>query len=150
VGRQLGLGAVEMRNSSYFGAAGYYADRAAEHGLIGIALTNAMPAIAPPGGTEGLLGTNPIGAAFPVPGTDPVIADMATAMVARSRIRHALAAGEKTIPEGWALDPSGRPTTDPAVAVKGSLLPIGGPEGYALALMGGILCGPLSDGEPRL
>ena len=146
--RQMGLGAVAVRNSSHFGAAGYYADRAAEHGLIGLAFTNAMPAIAPTGGTEGLLGTNPIGAAFPIPNADPVIADMATAVVARSRIRHALAAGQKAIPEGWALDPSGEPTTDPAVAVKGSLLPIGGPKGYALSLMVEILCSALSDGEP--
>lgn len=148
IARQYGLGAVAVRNSSHFGAAGYYADRAAEQGLIGLAFTNAMPAIAPTGGTEGLLGTNPIGAAFPIPGADPVIADMATAVVARSRIRHALAAGQKSIPEGWALDPSGQPTTDPAVAVKGSLLPIGGPKGYALALMVEILCSALSDGEP--
>jgi LDH2 family malate/lactate/ureidoglycolate dehydrogenase len=148
IAKQLGLGAVAVRNSSHFGAAGYYADRAAEQGLIGLAFTNAMPAIAPTGGSEGLLGTNPIGAAFPIPGADPVIADMATAVVARSRIRHALAAGQKTIPEGWALDPSGRPTTDPGVAVKGSLLPIGGPKGYALALMVEILCSALSDGEP--
>ena len=143
-----GLGAVAIRNSSHFGAAGYYAERAAEHGLIGLAFTNAMPAIAPTGGTEGLLGTNPIGAAFPIPDADPIVADMATAMVARSRIRHALAAGEKAIPAGWALDPQGQPTTDPAVAVKGSLLPIGGPKGYALALMVEILCSALSDGEP--
>ena len=146
--RQMGLGAVAVRNSSHFGAAGYYAERAAAQGLIGLAFTNAMPAIAPTGGTEGLLGTNPIGAAFPIPNADPVIADMATAMVARSRIRHALAAGQKSIPEGWALDPSGRPTIDPAVAVKGSLLPIGGPKGYALSLMVEILCSALSDGEP--
>jgi LDH2 family malate/lactate/ureidoglycolate dehydrogenase len=148
IAKKYGLGAVAIRNSSHFGAAGYYADRAAEQGLIGLAFTNAMPAIAPTGGTEGLLGTNPIGAAFPIPDADPVIADMATAVVARSRIRHALAAGQKTIPEGWALDPGGQPTTDPAVAVKGSLLPIGGPKGYALALMVEILCSALSDGEP--
>jgi LDH2 family malate/lactate/ureidoglycolate dehydrogenase len=148
IARQMGLGAVAVRNSSHFGAAGYYAERAAEHGLIGLAFTNAMPAIAPTGGTEGLLGTNPIGAAFPIPNADPIIADMATAMVARSRIRHALAAGQKSIPEGWALDASGQPTTDPAVAVKGSLLPIGGPKGYALSLMVEILCSALSDGEP--
>ena len=129
IAKSQGLGAVAVRNSSHFGAAGYYAERAAEQGLIGLAFTNAMPAIAPTGGTEGLLGTNPIGAAFPLPGADPIVADMATAMVARSRIRHALAAGQKTIPEGWALDPEGKPTTDPAVAVKGSLLPIGGPKG---------------------
>jgi LDH2 family malate/lactate/ureidoglycolate dehydrogenase len=143
-----GLGAVAVRNSSHFGAAGYYADRAAEAGLIGLAFTNAQPAIAPTGGLEGLLGTNPIGVAFPVPDADPIVADMATAMVARSRIRHALAAGQKTIPEGWALDPAGRPTTDPALAVKGSILPIGGPKGYALALMVEIFCSVLSDGEP--
>jgi len=143
-----GLGAVAVRNSSHFGAAGYYADRAAEDGLIGLAFTNAQPAIAPTGGLEGLLGTNPIGVAFPVPNADPIVADMATAMVARSRIRHVLAAGQKTIPEGWALDPEGRPTTDPALAVKGSILPIGGPKGYALALMVEIFCSVLSDGEP--
>ena len=117
IARTQGLGAVAVRKSSHFGVAGYYADRAAEQGMIGLAFTNAMPAIAPTGGSEGLLGTNPIGVAFPVPGADPIIADMATAMVARSRIRHALAAGQKTIPEGWALDPEGRQTTDPAVAV---------------------------------
>jgi LDH2 family malate/lactate/ureidoglycolate dehydrogenase len=143
-----GLGAVAVRKSSHFGAAGYYAERAAEEGLIGLAFTNAQPAIAPTGGLEGLLGTNPIGVAFPVPNGDPIVADMATAMVARSRIRHALAAGQKTIPEGWALDPEGRPTTDPALAVKGSILPIGGPKGYALALMVEIFCSVLSDGEP--
>jgi LDH2 family malate/lactate/ureidoglycolate dehydrogenase len=148
IAKKYGLGAVAVRNSSHFGAAGYYADRAAEQGLIGLAFTNAMPAIAPTGGIEGLLGTNPIGAAFPIPGAEPIIADMATAVVARSRIRHALAAGQKSIPEGWALDPSGRPTTDPAIAVKGSLLPIGGPKGYALSLMVEILCSALSDGEP--
>ena len=148
IAKTQGLGAVAVRRSSHFGAAGYYADRAAEQGHIGLAFTNAMPAIAPTGGTEGLFGTNPIGVGFPVPGTDPIIADMATAMVARSRIRHALAAGQTTIPEGWALDPQGRPTTDPAVAVKGSLLPIGGPKGYALSLMVEILCSALSDGDP--
>jgi LDH2 family malate/lactate/ureidoglycolate dehydrogenase len=146
--RTHGLGAVAVRKSSHFGAAGYYAERAAEAGLIGFAFTNAMPAIAPTGATQGLLGTNPIGAGFPIPDADPIVADFATAMVARSRIRHALAAGQPSIPEGWALDPDGKPTTDPAVAVKGSLLPIGGPKGYALALMVEILCTALSDGEP--
>jgi len=143
-----GVGAVAVRNSSHFGAAGYYADYAAARGLIGLAFTNASPAIAPTGGTEGLFGTNPIGVAFPMQNADPIIADMATAMVARSRIRHALAAGQRTIPEGWALDPGGRPTTDPAEAVKGSVLPIGGPKGYALSLLVEILCSALSDGEP--
>lgn len=145
---KFGLGAVAVRNSSHFGAAGYYAEHAADQGLIGLAFTNASPAIAPTGGTEGLFGTNPIGVAFPLQRTDPIVADMATAMVARSRIRHMLAAGQKTIPDDWALDPAGRPTTDPAEAVKGSVLPIGGPKGYALSLMVEALCSALSDGEP--
>lgn len=142
-----GMGAVAVRRSSHNGTAGYYSERAAEQGLIGMAFTNAMPAIAPTGSTEALLGTNPIGAAFPLPDADPIIIDMATSVVARSRIRAMQALG-KPLPEGWALDAEGRPTTDPAVAVKGSVLPIGGPKGYALALMVELLCSALSDAEP--
>lgn len=142
-----GMGAVAVRRSSHNGTAGYYSERAAEQGLIGMAFTNAMPAIAPTGSTEALLGTNPIGAAFPLPGADPIVIDMATSVVARSRIRAMLALG-KPLPEGWAIDAEGRPTTDPAVAVKGSVLPIGGPKGYALALMVELLCSALSDAEP--
>jgi LDH2 family malate/lactate/ureidoglycolate dehydrogenase len=142
-----GMGAVAVRRSSHNGTAGYYSERAAEHGLIGMAFTNAMPAIAPTGSTEALLGTNPIGAAFPLPGRDPIVLDMATSVVARSRIRAMQALG-KPLPEGWAIDAEGKPTTDPAVAVKGSVLPIGGPKGYGLALMVELLCSALSDAEP--
>ncbi|MFN3657169.1 MAG: Ldh family oxidoreductase [Pseudolabrys sp.] len=145
--RTYGMGAVAVRRSSHNGTAGYYSERAAGHGLIGMAFTNAMPAIAPTGSTEALLGTNPIGAAFPLPGADPIVIDMATSVVARSRIRAMLALG-KPLPEGWAIDAEGKPTTDPAVAVKGSVLPIGGPKGYALALMVELLCSALSDAEP--
>ncbi len=143
-----GMGAVAVRRSSHNGTAGYYSERATEQGLIGFAFTNAMPAIAPTGSAVPLFGTNPIGAGFPLPGADPIVIDMATSAVARSRIRYALATGQKAIPEGWALDPTGQPTTDPAVAVKGSLVPIGGPKGYALSLMVELLCSTLSDGEP--
>jgi L-2-hydroxycarboxylate dehydrogenase (NAD+) len=118
--KRYGLGAVAVRNSSHFGGAGYYPERAAQQGLIGFAFTNASPAIAPTGSREAILGTNPIGVAFPLPGADAIVADMATSVVARSRIRAMLALGQKTIPDGWALDPDGRPTVDPAVAVKGS------------------------------
>jgi LDH2 family malate/lactate/ureidoglycolate dehydrogenase len=146
--KQYGMGAVAARNSSHFGGAGYFSERAAGQGLIGFAFTNASPAIAPTGSKEALLGTNPIGAAFPLPGADPIVMDMATSIVARSRIRAMLALGVKTLPEGWALDPDGKPTVDPALAVKGSVLPIGGAKGYALALMVELLCSALSDGEP--
>jgi len=146
--KKFGMGAVAVRNSSHFGGAGYFSERAAKQGLIGFAFTNASPAIAPTGSKEALLGTNPIGAAFPLPGAEPIVMDMATSVAARSRIRYMLALGQKTIPDGWALDPDGKPTTDPAVAVKGSVLPIGGPKGYALSLMVELLCSALSDGEP--
>jgi LDH2 family malate/lactate/ureidoglycolate dehydrogenase len=148
--KNYGLGAVAVRNSSHFGGAGYFSERAAKQGLIGFAFTNASPAIAPTGAREAVLGTNPIGVAFPLPAADPIIADMATSVVARSRIRAMLALGQKTIPDGWAIDPDGKATTDPAVAVKGSVLPIGGPKGYALALMVELLCSALSDGEPGM
>lgn len=145
--KTFGMGAVAVRRSSHNGTAGYFSERAAQHGLIGMAFTNAMPAIAPTGSTEPLFGTNPIGAAFPLPGADPIVIDLATSVVARSRIRAMLTQG-KQLPEGWALDPEGRPTTDPAIAVKGSVLPIGGPKGYSLSLMVELLCSALADGEP--
>jgi len=143
-----GIGAAAMRNSSHFGAAGYYGDRAAARGMIGIAASNASPAIAPTGGVAALLGTNPIGAGVPLPGAAPMVLDMATAVVARSRIRQMLSSGERTIPEGWALDPAGRPTTDAEAAIAGSVLPIGGAKGYGLALLVEVLCSALSDGSP--
>jgi LDH2 family malate/lactate/ureidoglycolate dehydrogenase len=146
--KKFGMGAVAVRNSSHFGGAGYFSERAAKQGLIGFAFTNASKAIAPTGSKEALLGTNPIGAGFPLPDGEPIVMDMATSIVARSRVRAMLALGQKTIPEGWALDPDGKPTTDPAIAVKGSVLPIGGPKGYALSLMVELLCSALSDGEP--
>ncbi|MCB1493475.1 MAG: Ldh family oxidoreductase [Rhodobiaceae bacterium] len=145
---ETGVGAVAVRRSSHFGAAGYYSHLAACSGMIGLAMSNSSPAIAPTGGVDALLGTNPIGAGVPLPGKPPMVLDMATATVARSRIRQSLAAGEPAIPEGWAIDRSGEPTTDAAEAIEGSVLPIGGPKGYGLALLVELLCSGLSDAEP--
>jgi L-2-hydroxycarboxylate dehydrogenase (NAD+) len=142
-----GLGAVAIRESSHCGMSGYYADYAARHGMIAMSLSNASPAIAPTGGRVPMFGTNPIGFAFPLPDDDPIVIDMSTAMVARSRIRRAAGEGQ-SIPLGWALDPDGNPTTDPEQAVAGQVLPIGGPKGYGLALMVEMLCSTLSDAEP--
>jgi LDH2 family malate/lactate/ureidoglycolate dehydrogenase len=142
-----GLGAVAVRNSSHFGTAGYLADFAAARGCIGIAVSNAGPAIAPPGGSQAYLGTNPIGAGVPLSG-EPFVLDMATTIVARSKIRQSLAAGVTTLPEGWALDRDGNPTTDTNAALDGSILPIGGPKGFGLALLIELLSSALSDGEP--
>ena len=143
-----GVGAVAVRNSSHFGAAGYYGDLAARRGMIGLAMSNAAPAIAPTDGVTPLLGTNPIGAGVPLGATEPMVLDMATAMVARSRIRQSLAAGQAAIPEGWALDAAGDPTTDAKAAIAGSVLPIGGAKGYGLAALVEFLCSALADGEP--
>ncbi len=145
--QQFGLGAVAVRNSSHYGVAGYYADRAAEQGLIGLSFSNAMPAMAPHGATEARLGTNPIAAAFPVPGEKTIVLDMATTTVARSRIRHAKAQGH-AIPGDWAFDPDGKPTTDPDLAIKGTVQPIGGPKGFGLGLMVEMFCSALADGQP--
>jgi LDH2 family malate/lactate/ureidoglycolate dehydrogenase len=116
--------------------------------MIGIAASNSAPAIAPTGGVTALLGTNPIGIGVPLGGGAPMVLDMATATVARSRIRQLLAAGETTIPGGWAIDPDGNPTTDAAAAIAGSVLPIGGPKGYGLALLVELLSSALADGPP--
>jgi LDH2 family malate/lactate/ureidoglycolate dehydrogenase len=105
--------------------------------------------MAPTGSKQALLGTNPIAAAFPIPGEDTVVLDMATTTVARSRIRHAKSLGQ-AIPADWALDPDGRPTTDPDLAIKGTVQPIGGPKGFGLGLMVEMFCSALSDGEPGM
>ena len=107
-------------------------------------LGNSAPAIAPTGGRKALLGTNPICFAFPTGDKDhPIILDMATSIVSRGKIRLAARNDEK-IPEGWALDSNGKPTTDPLEAIKGSLIPIGNYKGYGLSLAVDILAGLLT------
>jgi LDH2 family malate/lactate/ureidoglycolate dehydrogenase len=101
-----------------------------------------MPA---PGGAEALVGNNPVAIALPSAGEFPAEADMALSATAMGKIRLAAAAGAR-IPEDWALDSEGRPTTDPAAAIKGMLLPAAGPKGFGLAFVIDLLCGGLSDG----
>jgi LDH2 family malate/lactate/ureidoglycolate dehydrogenase len=146
--KEHGVGAVAVRNSSHFGAAGYYADLATRSGMLGAAVSNSAPAIAPTGGITPLLGTNPIGIGVPVGSGSPMVLDMATAMVARSRIRQMAGAGQNAIPDGWAIDASGNPTTDANAAIAGSVLPIGGAKGYGLALLVEFLSSALADGSP--
>jgi len=141
--RLVGICCAGVRNSSPFGVAGYYAIRAARRGMIGIAMSNAAPAMAPWGGAAPLLGTNPLAIAAPAGKDEPLVLDMATAVVARGKIRLAAEKGKK-IPLGWALDRSGKPTDDPREALEGTLLPIGGPKGYGLALMIDVLAGLLT------
>jgi LDH2 family malate/lactate/ureidoglycolate dehydrogenase len=112
---------------------------------VGIVLSNTRPLMPPPGGAEALVGNNPIAVALPSAGEFPVEADMALSATAMGKIRLAAAAGQR-IPEDWAVDSQGRPTTDPAAAINGMLLPAAGPKGFGLAFVIDLLCGGLSDG----
>src|SRR4051794_40000020 len=143
--RQHGIAAVAVRNAFHFGAAGRWARTMAEEGCVGIALSNTRPLMPAPGGAERVVGNNPIAIAVPAAGAPPVVVDLALSAGVMGRIRLAEANGE-ALPEGWASDAEGVPTTDPAQAIRGMLLPAGGPKGFALAAMIDILCGGLSSG----
>ncbi len=140
--RAAGTAVVAVQRSNHLGSLGFYLRRATAEGTIGLAFTNGPPAVSPPGGSTPYLGTNPIAAGFPTTGA-PVIVDMATSQVARGHILKAARVGEP-IPEGWAVDAEGLPTTDPEAAIGGSLLPLGGGKGFALALLVEVLSGVLS------
>jgi LDH2 family malate/lactate/ureidoglycolate dehydrogenase len=141
-----GTALVAVRNSGHFGIAAYYAMLALPRKMIGLISANAAPSMAAWGGTTALLGTNPICAAIPTGGDVDIVLDMASSVVARGKIRLAANKGER-IPSGWALDAQGMPTEDPAAAMKGTLLPIGGPKGYGLALVLDVLSGVLTGSD---
>jgi LDH2 family malate/lactate/ureidoglycolate dehydrogenase len=143
--REIGLAAVAVRNGFHFGTAGRYARMMAEHNCVGIVLSNTRPLMPAPGAAEALVGNNPIAIALPSAGDFPVEADLALSATAMGKIRLAAAAGE-SIPGDWAVDSQGRPTTDPAAAIKGMLLPAAGPKGFGLAFVIDLLCGGLSEG----
>lgn len=139
---EYGLGLATVKHSNHFGAASYYCKMAARKQMIGLIFTNAPSAVSPWGGKGPYFGTNPI--AFGVPTRDnPVIIDLSSSAVARGHIIIAAKEG-RSIPLGWALDQEGRPTTDPHDALLGTLLSLGGPKGYALAMGVEVLAGILS------
>ena len=142
--RAHGLGMAVVRRSNHFGTAAYYAMKAAEQGMLGISMTNASPRIAPWGSVEAILGNNPWSIALP--GEEfPVVLDMANTVVANGKIRTCLREG-RPLPEGWAMDKGGNPTTDPAAAEKGLLMPVGGYKGVGITVMVDLLCSVLSQG----
>jgi ureidoglycolate dehydrogenase (NAD+) len=143
--REHGAGVVSVRRSAHFGAAAYYAMRAAEQGLVAIALTNTEPLVIPYGGSEPALGTNPICLAAPA-GGGIFNLDMATSQVAMNRVWNARDE-ERPIPEGWGVDAQGRTTTDAGAVV--AAMPLGGYKGYGLALMVEVLCGVLAGAGVR-
>ncbi|WP_123043195.1 Ldh family oxidoreductase [Cohnella candidum] len=136
---------VTIRNASHFGAASSYAKMASDAGMIGFVTSNAAALMAATGGTERVLGNNPICFAVPRKDRDPVILDMACSNVAMGKLVMAQNKGE-SIPLGWALDKNGNPTEDPYEGFQGggSLVPIAGHKGYGLALIMDILAGVLS------
>lgn len=138
-----GVGAIGVRNSNHFGIGAHYAMMALPHDMIGVAITNSSPLMAPFGGKEALLGTNPIAFAVPAGKEQPVVLDMATSLVPRGKIEIYARKGEQ-LPPGWAIDADGHPTQDPSEALKGTLLPMGGPKGYGLAMMVDLFAGVLA------
>ncbi len=140
---QIGLcGAI---NSNHFGAAGIFARMAVEEGMIGICMTNVAPLMTVPGVPKAIIGNNPFAIAVPVRSGDPIVLDISLSNVALGKILLAEKMGG-SIPDDWATDVDGIPTTDPAAAVKGYLLPIAGHKGFGLALIIDILCGVFTGG----
>jgi LDH2 family malate/lactate/ureidoglycolate dehydrogenase len=148
--RESGIGIVSVRRSTHFGMAACYVLQALDAGFVSLVFTNASPAMPPWGGREPLLGTSPLAAGAPGGRLAPFVLDMSPAVAARGKIRLAEKRGEK-IPLGYALDAQGRPTTDPAAALQGVVLPIGGPKGSGLSMLmdifGGVLSGAAYAGD---
>ncbi|HSI47196.1 MAG TPA: Ldh family oxidoreductase [Ideonella sp.] len=141
--RETGVGVAFARGSNHFGPVSPYSLMAAEAGFASIIGSNSTTTIAPWGGSDARLGNSPIGFGVPNPGGHPFLLDMAISVAARAKIRNALKRGEQ-IPDTWATDKAGRTTTDPAAALDGFLLPIGGHKGYGLALLVDLFAGLLS------
>ncbi len=141
--RGQGIAAASIRRSSHCGAAGHPVERLADKGLVALMFVNTPGAMAPWGGTRAVFGTNPVAFACPLPGRAPLVIDLSLSKVARGNIMTAKQRGEN-IPEGWALDAAGKPTTDPSAALKGTMLPMGDAKGTVLALMVELLAAGLT------
>ena len=149
--REFGVGAVTIDNCNHIGRVGEYVERMARAGLIGLTLCNVGPAVAPFGGREARMGTNPM--AWGIPrgaGQDPLVVDFATSVVAEGKLRVARAKGEQ-VPPGLIIDRDGRASTDPADFYEGgALLPFGGYKGYGLSVMIELVGGALSGMGPSM
>lgn len=141
--KEEGIHIVFSKHCNTFGAAFTYTKMAADKGLIGIAFCNTPTAMAPWGGNKKLIGTNPISISIPGKNEGPILFDMATSIVAKSKFNEARKKGEP-IPLGWGLDSDGKPTTDPLEAIKGFVLPMAQHKGYGLALCLDMLSGVIS------
>ncbi len=137
--RAHGVAFAGVTNSHHSGAMGLPVSRLAGQGLVALAFTNSPAAMPVPGGARPLMGTNPIAAAFPRRDGAPLVIDMALSEVARGKIMVAAKEG-RPIPEGWAVDAAGRPTTDAQAALSGAMLAMGGTKGALLAMVVELLC----------
>lgn len=138
-----GIAAAGIRRSHHAGVAGLTVEALADEGLVALLFSNAPAAIAPWGGRRPLYGTDPIAFACPTADGETIVVDVSMSKVARGRI---MAANQKNepIPEGWALDVDGHPTTDAKAALEGTMVPLGDAKGTALALMVELLCAGLT------
>ena len=142
--RQVGVGYVGVRNSSHFGAAGYYAGMAARAGLIGLAMANDIPSVAAPGSRSAVTGSNPLAYAVPAGRHQPLMLDMSIATVAGGKVYAARERGEP-IPATWLIGQDGRPTNDPSSYPEHSVLtPAAAHKGFGLALLVESLAGCLT------
>lgn len=132
--RESGIAAAAIANSHHCGSLGYHVERLAEQGLVALMVANSPAAVAPWGGNKAIFGTNPIAFAAPRATDTPLVIDLSLSKVARGKIMVAAQRGE-AIPEGWALDQTGRPTTDAKAALDGTMLPMGDAKGAALVMM---------------
>lgn len=138
-----GVGVVAVRNSNHFGTAAYWTRILADRGCVGVLTTNGSPAMAPWGGVEKLVGANPWSIAVPGGHHGTIVLDIANIGVARGKVYAARERGQQ-LPEGWAIDASGLPTTDPQAAIDGLILPMAGHKGYAISFMMDVISGVLT------
>ncbi len=149
VARSYGTATMSIKNSHHAGALSVQIEKLAAEGLVGLMFANAPPAIAPWGAASPVFGTNPIAFAAPRRDAPPLVIDLALSNVARGKVMHARKTGQP-IPKDWAFDKDGKPTTDPAAALAGSMAPAGGAKGTVLALMVEVLASVFTGANPSL
>ncbi|KAJ5106722.1 Malate/L-lactate dehydrogenase [Penicillium angulare] len=141
--KEFGIGMVSIKHSNHFGMSAWLVDQAIDAGMMSLVFTNSSPALPVWGGKSKLMGVSPIACGAPAGKERPFILDMAPSVAARGKIYKALRRGEK-IPTDWALDKEGNLTDDPASALEGVMLPMGGPKGSALSIMMDVFSGVFS------
>lgn len=148
--RQFGLAALVINDCTHFSALWPEVEAVTDHGLAALVMCPSYASVAPAGGTKPLMGTNPLAFGWPRPGRTPYVFDFATSVAARGEIELHRRAG-KPLPEGWAIDPQGQPTTDPTAALAGAMLSFGGHKGSAIGtmieLLAGVMIGDLTSPE---